>query len=416
MKEPQAARMAFNQDSAQGLSDQVRSGLTSFKASDRFAFFRDSKGVVVVAGAQEGRNVDLALAYGLKLMEKGELDLVLPSGYEVPTLQRIPWLNTTSLRVFVHDRGEVVDVQRPTQEEAQSRLLEHLKGETPLDELRKAWTPLHLGETSAVLDELVEWATKHPQLDHGHRQQERSWHFMGQKVLSVKSSKAELRIRAGIHDSATDESGLKEGTISVGENALGTEDLEVIKQRVKKAIQERLSGTYSGRDEHWLQSVIRKNPSLVGVEQPALREVPAWRPVIDEKPERNPKRSWGRGFIDLIGLDGHGDIRIVETKLSSNSDDLLVLQGIDYFVWAQVYKDALLQRLGAGKKSRLRLHYVLGASQGDKVHLSPHARTHAGLLKDIAWRFQVIKGWAGDPADLSLSSSELLKEEEIPHE
>ena len=80
--------------------------------------------------------------------------------------------------------------------------------------------------------------------------------------------------------------------------------------------------------------MLRRDPSLVGVESPALREVPAWRPAgaVD---------SFGRGFIDLLGLDGHGDIRIVEAKLAKSSDDMTLMQGIDYHVWAHAYRDAL---------------------------------------------------------------------------
>jgi hypothetical protein len=46
------------------------------------------------------------------------------------------------------------------------------------------------------------------------------------------------------------------------------------------------------------------------------------------------QRGSGRGFIDLIGVDGHGDIRVVETKLAGNLDDLLILQGCHWWVGA----------------------------------------------------------------------------------
>jgi hypothetical protein len=125
-------------------------------------------------------------------------------------------------------------------------------------------------------------------------------------------------------------------------------------------------------------------PFIVGVEQPALRELPAWRP-------RDTVQEWGRGYIDLLGLDGHGDIRIVETKLADNADDLLVLQGLDYFVWAKAYEHALRTRLGAAKNARLELHYVLGASAktGD-IKVSTCTEPLAGALDPTAvrWRFQ----------------------------
>ena len=64
------------------------------------------------------------------------------------------------------------------------------------------------------------------------------------------------------------------------------------------------------------QAVIRRDPAIAGVEQPALRALPAWRP-------RSNRQGVGRGYIDLAGLDGNGNVRIVETKLATNADDLL---------------------------------------------------------------------------------------------
>jgi len=63
----------------------------------------------------------------------------------------------------------------------------------------------------------------------------------------------------------------------------------------------------------------------------------------------------GRGYIDLLGVDGHGDIRIVETKLASNTDDLLICQGLDYYIWALAYRRILIDRLGAADRAKFRV-------------------------------------------------------------
>ena len=73
--------------------------------------------------------------------------------------------------------------------------------------------------------------------------------------------------------------------------------------------------------------------------------VPRGAPIDELKKRR------GRGYIDLLGIDGHGDVRIVETKIADNRDDLLILQGLDYYVWAKAYRQVLLARLGASDKA-----------------------------------------------------------------
>ena len=109
-----------------------------------------------------------------------------------------------------------------------------------------------------------------------------------------------------------------------------------------------------------------------------------------------PPSGWGRGFIDLAGLDGHGNIRIVETKLATNADDLLVLQGLDYLVWAHAYEHALQERLGAPRHARLELHFVLGADPSDgTVTTSPCTEPLAAALDPdvVTWRFQTVHDW-----------------------
>jgi hypothetical protein len=154
--------------------------------------------------------------------------------------------------------------------------------------------------------------------------------------------------------------------------------------------------------------VIRRDPSLVGVDQPALRELPAWRPTGEAN-------EWGRGYIDLIGVDGHGDIRVVETKIADNKDALLVLQGLDYYVWTLAYRDVLLGRLGASTKADIEIHFVIGADQNDSVTLSPYTASQAlGLSEEIPWHFQHVYDWYGDPSENRPARSELLPQRTLP--
>jgi len=373
--------------------------------STRFAYFHSDDRFIVLAGEQEATHTDLALAYGLSYRRTGQqLVLVLPENHAFPTLQRTPWLRPEARPlVWVHNGTRARPVELPTRASTVEELTKRLpEGVDLSQELRQASAPAHLGERGTQVDALVEWATRHRLLDPGHRRGERSWHCMGQRVLSIRPTTSGLDIRAGIHAEALEDGSTLQ--LAHGE-ALAADQLAGITLQVEAGIRERLDGTYTKPDEHWLQAVIRRTPSIVGVEQPALREIPAWRPQASEK-------RWGRGFIDLLGVDGHGDIRVVETKLAKNSDDLLIMQGLDYYIWASAYGQVLRERVGAPKASRIIVHYVVGAAPSGAIHMSAHAAAHAAVL-DIPHRFQVVTDWFTDQ-NTSAARSELLPEGTIP--
>ncbi len=247
-------------------------------------------------------------------------------------------------------------------------------------------TALQLGDAVASL---TDWATRDPRLDPGHRKGERSWHFRGQRVLSLRrSSKKVVQVRAGIHYSSEEKAPLM-AEVSPA-NPLDAGRLAEVQRYVETATVERLKSSdskISRPDEHWLQAVIRRDPELIGIEQPALREFPAWRPAD------NP-RGFNRGFIDLLGLDGQGKIRIAEAKLAANNDPMFVLQGLDYYIWAQVYRAALGARLGAAKAAPVEIHYVIGLQPGTGAGLLSKAAPVAEALdEDVCWAVHLLTNW-----------------------
>ena len=58
------------------------------KASTRFGYFSTADEMIIVAGAQEAKECDLGLAYGMKLRKDRRLVLVLPAAYSFATEQR----------------------------------------------------------------------------------------------------------------------------------------------------------------------------------------------------------------------------------------------------------------------------------------------------------------------------------------
>jgi hypothetical protein len=120
--------------------------------------------------------------------------------------------------------------------------------------------------------------------------------------------------------------------------------------------------------------------NLVGVEQPVLRELPSWWPGGDG--EAQP---WRYGHIGFLCVDGHGDVRLVETKLSSNADDLLVCKGLDYYIWARKRR-RLIDRLSApdGEPSRSTTSWRQDRRRTSPVRLPNSASWQPGLRRSMA--------------------------------
>lgn len=406
------ARAEFKRHAAPLLAKQV--GVTTpwkGSGSSRFSYFADEKRFLVVAGSQEESGVDLAFALGLSYRGQRQLLLALPVEHAFATLQRAPWFTSEARpKIYLHNGVTAEMKSLPSQSETRDRAGAVKPGKSAAEELRDAATPKHLGKGSAGVYALIEWATTHPLLDAGHRRGERAWQTMGQKVLSVKAVTGGVAVTAGIHYTKAGEAPVPT-TVIQGDH-LSPRQLATIQQQVEAGIAARLSGPppIHRPDEHWLQAVIRQDPSLVGVEQPALRELPAWRPGGDGN-----TKSWGRGYIDLLGVDGHSDIRVVETKLADNADDLLVFQGLDYYTWALAYRDVILERLGAPKRSAFEIHYVIGDTTEGKIHLSKHVGAQVRSLDpSIRWRFQTIHNWYSDPRTAPRATSKLLGFGELP--
>jgi len=411
--EPEERRQ-FNNEIAPRLARQA--GFTSRWGGDRsprFAYFYNDHRLCIVAGKQEFGHVGKALAYGVTQRGGRALTLMLPEECAFSTLQRAPWFTEEiGLELWLHDANVGTRCGRRTR---QDTIHEHYIGlkndRTPGEEFTLSSTPAYLGERSKYLFELGEWATKDERLDPGHRQGERSWHFMGQKVLSIQWTKPRIDVRAGIHDKAR-RYGL---TVELSDEvALEGSELDRVKAGVEEGIRERLD---KGPNEHWLQAVVRQCPSIVGVEQPALRELPAWRPKASDLSEEKRNTRWGRGYVDIAGLDGHGNLRIVETKLVDNDDPLLVLQGLDYYIWSLALGRTLYERLGAPKDSKPELHYVIGDTEDGEIKHSPYTAALAqGLHPSVPWRFQTIRDWFHPEGGTEKVRSELFPPGVIPDE
>lgn len=362
----------------------------------RLFYFADSTRLLIVAGEQSGTEAEKALAWGMTWRGARRLVLVLPADRAFATLQRIAWFTDEHRPVVhTHDGDQVSAPIAVDREERLSALEARIpKGADPVSDLRSASTALHLGDLHHSISELADWATEAPELDASHRQSYRAWHHLGQSVLQLEKSGPSVTIRGGTNDKGNAHDTFR---VTVDhQQGLSKEQLAACKAAVWRGIDARRKGALHKPDEHYLQALLRLAPHLAGVEQPALREVPAWRPP--SAPAKSPTKALNRGYVDLLGLDGNGDIRVVETKLAKADDAMLILQGLDYFVWAQVYAEALRARLGASKKAQIRLAYLVGAEPGGKVRYSKYSQALVDAIDRAAvpMTYLGITGWFGD--------------------
>ena len=251
---------------------------------------------------------------------------------------------------------------------------------------------LHLGDRSEWVQDLMRWAgDDDDELDPSHRRDVRAWQCRGQRVLRISRTKAGLQVVAGIDW----------GTASGHPTALKldiTGPLEATQQRaiqarVLQGCKERRTGPAHKADEHWLQAVLRRHPEALGLEQPVLRELPSWRPRGSLGTRQAQPR--GRGFVDLAGLDAAGTLLLVETKLGA--DDMLVLQGLDYLIWAEANRQRLTTRLDAQMSIPFEIAYCVGGKKGGAPTWSRHSGAQLrALAPDLRWHVQEVTDWTGD--------------------
>lgn len=380
------ARAEFARTHADALAEQAgasaSSRLRSSALSTRYTWYRDDQTLTLVVGPQEENQSDAALAVGLAERGNRELQLVLPAGWHEPTLHRWAWLREDlPLAVWSHEHGATSPEQRPSVAETKILMTSE---EDPA---------LYLGERTAWVEELMRWAGAHRDLDPSHRRDVRAWHCRGQRVLRIKRTRTGLEIVAGI-DWGTSSPNKSPVPVSVL-GPLTDSQLEAIKEAVGRGCDQRMTaaGVAYKADEHWLQAVLRRHPDKLGLEQPVLRELAAWRPTGGAKSTHGKPR--GRGFVDLAGLDSTGVLVLVETKLGA--DDMLVLQGLDYLIWAEANRSRLTSRLDCRREIPIEIAYVVGGKGGGEPTWSRHAAAQFDAVHpDIRWHVQQVTDWTED--------------------
>lgn len=358
------------------------------KLTSRALWFEGGGAVAAVTGHRPSvlADVDLALAYGLFHAKGRRLVLVVPSGSERSLLARCPWLRPEP-EVWTFDLASVAGEPgvRPARsvldapDGVLSRYLNEwgytAEAESPASDYWRTF----LGASAPWLEPLLDWAGEDPDLAPAHRANYLAWHCCGTKVLSVSKSKnGSLRVTAGVHRSADPPRPVEL------QGPIGRADIHRLIGAAATGAATLLDGDDGGRREHRLQAVMASmKPRPLGLTDYLRREYPAWRPYP------NPR---GRSFIDFLGGGEDGNLHVVETKIGD--DPMLVIQGLDYWVWAMANRTRLARRFDLGDHPRVVIDFVGARPSAAKPPFGPYTSAQAAsLAPEVEFAFHEITRW-----------------------
>ena len=393
-------RRRFSGGPALKLARQVAGGpvVQIFRGSDgralttRAAWFKAPGLLVVVCGPFESAaDVDLALAYGLHhSSEHAELVLVIPAGEEAgrATRARQPWI-AKPLDVWTYDVEALSSGGTPSARFRRPRTRAEVLSKYGTSTgwgygVEAAFRPDDhidtLGTKYAWIERLVAWLEADEDIAPTHTKNYLAWSCAGKIVLKITVAAAHLSISAGIQHS---EESRKPLVIRIGTD-LDPVQLHRIIAKMAAAAALLLGGNDGLYPEHRLQaSIMKMDPPLLDLASPLRPEFPAWRPY--PKPR-------GRAFVDFVGVDCEGSIHLVETKVGG--DVMLVLQGLDYWIWAMANRGELSRMFGATtRKPQISIDFVV-SKKGRGGCLSPYTAAQSAALDPVVGkRFWEITGW-----------------------
>ncbi len=328
--------------------------------------------LVVLAGAQEKQtDLDKALAFGLAWLGDRDLVVVLPEHGESPSVQRSAFFSR-NIRIFTHNDTTLTEVPPLTQDEVFALYKDPL-----------VTSVLDLKDREIWVADLLTWADSHPDLQSAHRPSYLAWHCLGRLVLRICRVRGGLEISAGVHAGVSSEKYAQQIT-KVIKSALGATDDEQLRDAATEAIRRRINGDDLGHREHFLQARLFDHAAMIGLKPGSVsREFPCMRLGSHSEPRR--------AYIDLIGLDTRSVCHLVEAKIGG--DEMLVLQGLDYYIWANAHQKQLADHFGVKSEMQFALDFVVSAKDGGKA-IGPYTAPQAAALDGgIRWQFHEVSDW-----------------------
>ena len=309
------------------------------KLSTLCQFFADDDQLVVVARADiKAKDCDLALAWGLAYRGDRELSLILPVQLALPTRVRAPWL-LPPVRVFTYEGASGVEEPPPlTQQES----IRTFAGRTwDVDQ------PAVLGDKAAWVQAVLDWTTIAPQVDKVERPSYVSWHVAGRQVLKMIPTAKRLSIVAGV-DSTKSENWPTPVKVVLHDAAAGRRAARDHRRRL-----ERRRGT-PRRSRH-------RQSRTPDASRARARSSSSSQPAGNGSSPRGDQDRTAPHTSTSSPSDPSGRLHVVETKIGA--DAMLILQGLDYWLWCRANDAHANAALGATSARPPVIDFVVAPDQ-----------------------------------------------------
>jgi hypothetical protein len=371
---PSVRRALFDAEQGPTIAASL-GGPTAREQSDHrlsayLSWFGDADRLVVIGiGGESPGALEKALAWGLAHAGDRELWITLPQGSDGDlcadrdaTRRRLPFLDAP-IRLFTYD-GDQATVVPPL---AQSEVLDWAHTHPPVTHRH------HLGDLAAWVDRLLGWADADDDLVDAHRASYLAWHCEGRMVLKVKRTGSTVAVSAGVHH--TSDPAKAPLTVTLDGPLEGGAHHRVV-AAASHAMADRLEGDDAANAEHLLQERLAAHHAELGLVARPRREVPAVR------------ATGRRGFIDLLGVDSHQHLWVIETKIGP--DEMLALQALDYWIWCSAHSDALAAHLGQTDLRPAQIDLLLARKDNGQL-VGPYTAAQLEALDgSIPWRVREV--------------------------
>lgn len=337
--------------------------------SSLFGWFADGDRLCVIAAdpIMKPNVCDIGFSHALGHVGDRDLIVVLPAAGAEAVSQRLPFLEIPSSAWSLTARGVVrVAPKRPADVIAQFR---GMRGGSH-----------DVNAATGLIAPVLDWLDSLAGLVEDDRQSYRTWHYKGRQVLTLRSvSQGEAELVVGVNYSDP-KPGLEPVVLRLA-SPITDGDLARVRAAIGRALRDRDSGADRANAEHLLQERLRTEWKSLGLRAAPLREVPVRRPI-------------GFGYIDLVGAGVDGRVHVIETKLGPY--ERLVIQGLDYWIWATANIEALADALELPGETSVDVDYVVAEKkQGQGVIGSYTAAQAEALMGAVRWRFTTIRNWTG---------------------
>lgn len=346
----------------------------SGKLSTLFSWF-ESPGVLCVVAkdpAMKSQVCDVGFSHALGHLGDRDLVVGFPAEGAKAVSERLPFLEVP-IRAFAVT-GDGVSMLQPLRPSDVFAAYQGIRGGS--HDITKAM---------ALVGPLLSWLEPQKELVQDDRKSYRTWQYRGRQVLTLQvGSSGRVDLVAGVNYSDPKAGQVPAERLRLTE-AITDAQLATVQAAIALARAGKDSGADAANEEHLPQEHLRQRDwKRLELRDAPLREVPVRRPV-------------GYGYIDLLGAGKDGRIRVIETKLGPF--ERLVVQGLDYWIWATANAADVAEWLDLPTGAGIDIEYVVAEKTPGHGVIGSYTSGQAEAIQgSIRWRFTTVRNWRGDHA------------------